>query len=83
MKKFLKNRVFLNTVILLVFTYSLEMCVRVQTGAPFKDFAVIRILLSSLILSLFIAYIGHFLPKKGQRILNVIYVLFLGIYEFI
>lgn len=81
-KKFIKNRVVLNTIILTIFTFLTEMVVRIFTGAPFNDFAVLRILLSSLILGLFISFIGHFLPKLGQRILNIIYCLFIGIYEF-
>ena len=58
------------------------MIVRIFTGAPFNDFAVVRILLSSIIISLFVSFIGHFLPKLGQRILNIIYILFVGIYNF-
>lgn len=81
-KKFIKNRVVLNTFILTIFTFATEMVVRIFTGAPFNDFAVVRILLSSIILSLFVSFIGHFLPKLGQRILNIIYCLFIGIYEF-
>lgn len=68
--------------ILSAFTYITEMIVRIFTGAPFNDFAVVRILLSSIIISLFVSFIGHFLPKLGQRILNIIYILFVGIYNF-
>lgn len=81
-KKFFKNRVVLSTLILSAFTYITEMIVRIFTGAPFNDFAVVRILLSSIIISLFVSFIGHFLPKLGQRILNIIYILFVGIYTF-
>ncbi|MCI8793855.1 MAG: LTA synthase family protein [Bacilli bacterium] len=81
-KKFFKNRVVLSTLILSAFTYITEMIVRIFTGAPFNDFAVVRILLSSIIISLFVSFIGHFLPKLGQRILNIIYILFVGIYNF-
>lgn len=81
-KKFFKNRVVLNTIILTVFTFLTEMIVRIFTGAPFLDFAVIRIFLSSLIISLIVADLGHFLPKLGQRIVNIIYILIIGILEF-
>ncbi len=81
-KKFFKNRVVLNTIILTLFTYITEMIVRIFTGAPFYDFAVVRILLSSIIVSLLVSFIGHFLPKLGQRILNIIYILVIGILEF-
>lgn len=83
MKKVFTNRVFLNTIILFIFTFSVELLVRFNTGAPFKDFATIRIMGSSLIISLFFAWIGHFLPKLGQRILNIVYVLFIGILCFV
>ncbi|MCH5166397.1 MAG: sulfatase-like hydrolase/transferase [Erysipelotrichales bacterium] len=81
-KRFFKNRVVLNTIILTIFTYSTELIVRIFTGAPFKDFSIVRIFLSSLILSMFVSFLGHFLPKLGQRIVNIIYVLFIGLLEF-
>lgn len=81
-KKFFKNRVVMNTIILTIFTYVTELIVRIFTGAPFNGFSVVRIFLSSLILGLSISFLGHFMPKLGQRILNIIYVLFVGIYEF-
>ena len=73
-KKFFQNRVVLNTIILTIFTYATELIVRIFTGAPFNDFSIIRIFISSLILGLSISFIGHFLPKLGQRLLNIIYV---------
>lgn len=82
LKKFITNRVVLNTIILFIFTFSLECIIRKFTSAPFNDFAVVRIALSSLIMALSWSYIAHFLPKLGGRILNIIYVLFIGIYEF-
>lgn len=82
MRKVLTNRVVLNTLVLTIFTFTVEMLVRIFTGAPFNDFAVIRIFLSSLILGLIVADIGHFLPKLGQRILNIVFILFINIYEF-
>lgn len=81
-KKFITNRVVLNTFVLTLFTFVTEMIIRIFTGAPFNDFSVVRILLSSLIISLVVSFIGHFLPKLGQRILNIFYVLVIGILEF-
>ena len=49
MKKFLTNRVFLNTVILTLYTFGMEMYVRFLMASSFNDFAVVRILLSSFI----------------------------------
>ncbi len=81
-KKFFLNRVVFNTILLTIFTFSTEMIIRYFTGAPFNDFAVIRIFLSSLIVGTIFADIGHFMPKLGQRILNIIYILGIGILEF-
>lgn len=82
-KKFFTNRVVLNTIILTIFTFSLEMVIRFFTSAPFNDIALVRIALSSLILGLTWSFITHFFPKLVGRILNIIYILFIGFYEFI
>lgn len=82
-KKIFTNRVVLNTIVLFLFTFILEMVIRIFTSAPFNDIAVLRIALSSLMLSLIWSYISHFFPKLFGRIFNIIYVLFIGIYEFI
>ena len=63
MKKFLTNRVFLNTVVLTLYTFIMEMYIRFLMDSTFQDFAVVRILLSSLIISLLWSWIWHFLKK--------------------
>ena len=82
-RSFVKNRVVFNTLILFIFTLTTELIVRVLTEGSFIEFSMARIILSSFILSLFVSWLGHFLPKVGQRVFNIIYVLFVGIYEFV
>lgn len=81
-KKFFHNRVVLNTLILFLFTLSVELLVRYHTHAPFSDWGTLRITISSLLIATSWSYITHFFPKLIARILNIIYVLFVGIYCF-
>lgn len=82
LQKLLKNRVFINSLVLFVFTFTLEMLVRVFTMASIFDWGVLRILLSSIFISILWSYLCHFFNKIIGRILCIIYVLFVGIYEF-
>ena len=82
LKEFFTNRVVLNTIILFIVTFSLEMIVRWLTDSSFNDWGVLRIGISSLIVSLTWSWITHFFKKLPARILNIIYILFVGIYEF-
>ena len=83
LKQVFTNRVILNTIILFTITFSLEMICRKLTGGSFKDWGVLRIGISSLIISLSWSWITHFFKKLPARILNIIYVLFVGIYIFV
>ena len=83
MKKFLTNRVFLNTVILTIYTFGMEMYVRFLMASTFNDFAVVRILLSSFIISFLWSYLFHFTHKIVQRIFNIIYIIAVSIYMFV
>ena len=83
MKKFLTNRVFLNTVVLTLYTFGMEMYVRFLMASTFNDFAVVRILLSSFIISLLWSYIWHFTHKLVHRILNILYVVAVSLYMFV
>ena len=83
MKKFLTNRVFLNTVVLTLYTFGMEMYVRFLMASTFNDFAVVRILLSSFIISFLWSYIFHFTHKVVHRIFNIIYIVAVSIYMFV
>lgn len=82
-KKFFTNRVVYNSIILFIFTFILEMMVRFFTNVSFGDWAVFRIALASLIMSISWSFIGHFFNKATARVFNIIYVLFVGIIEFV
>ena len=83
MKKFLTNRVFLNTVVLTLYTFGMEMYVRFLMASSFNDFSVVRILLSSFIISFLWSYIFHFTHKVVHRIFNIIYIVAVSIYMFV
>ena len=83
MKKFLTNRVFLNTVVLTLYTFIMEMYIRFLMDSTFQDFAVVRILLSSLIISLLWSWIWHFFKKVIQRVFNIIYIVAVSLYMFV
>ena len=76
-KKFFTNRVVLNTIVLFLYTFIVEMVVRVFTNAAFNDIAVVRIAISSFLLAFIWSYITHFFKKLVGRILNIIYILLL------
>ena len=63
MKKVLTNRVVLNTFIMTLFIFSLEMIIRNFTGSKLFDFGTIRILLASFICGLGTSFITHFFKK--------------------
>ena len=83
LKNFFTNRVVLNTIILFIITFSLEMVNRWLVDSSFNDWGVLRIGISSFMISLIWSWITHFFKKLPARILNIIYVLFVGIYIFV
>lgn len=82
-KKFFTNRVVLNTIVLSVFTFVLELVIRFFVDAPVWDIALIRIAISSILMGLIWSFITHFFPKIVGRILNIVYVLGIGILCFV
>ncbi len=82
-KKALTNRLIYNTLVLFVFTFLIEFLIRIFTGVELFDAATVRILLSSLIIALIWSFIGHFFNKTTHRVLNGIYVVVVGLFEFI
>lgn len=78
----ISNRFILNVIPMSLYIFSLEMVVRLFTEAPFNDIALLRIFLSSVIISLIVSYIGKFFNKVLSTIWNVLTILFIGIYSF-
>lgn len=83
MKKVLTNRVVLNTFIMTLFIFSIEMIIRNFAESKLFDFGTIRILLASFICGLGISFITHFFKKLPARIIHIVFVLAIGLYEFI
>ena len=75
MKKVLTNRVILNTFVMTLFIFLLEIIIRNFTGSKLFDFGTIRILLASFICGLGISFITHFFKKLPARIIHIVFVL--------
>ena len=80
---FLTNKIFFNSVCLTLFIFIIEMLLRVITGSPFNDFAVVRILISSIIIGTGFTWLVHFLKRVIQRVLTAIIMAVIGIYAFV
>lgn len=83
MKKIITNRMVLNTFIMTLYIFILEMLIRHFTNSPIFDFGTLRILIASFICGLLISFITHFFKKLIARILHIIFILIIGIYEFV
>lgn len=83
MKRIITNRVVLNTFVMTLYIFTLEMIIRNFSNSAFFDFGTIRILIASFICGLLISFITHFMKKLAARIVHIIFVLGIGIYEFI
>ena len=82
-KKALGNRVIYNTIVLSIYTFLIEFLVRIFTGVELFSAATFRIFLSSVIIALFLSFLGHFFNKITHRVLNIVYVVILGVFEFV
>lgn len=83
MKKIFNSRLFVYTIFLFLVTIFTEGIIRNLTDGSFFDFSFFRIILSSFIFALIWSYIAHFFNKTIGRIIMIVGVLFIGIYEFI
>ena len=82
-KKIFTNRLIYNTLVLFIYTFLIEFLIRIFTGVELIDAATVRILLSSLIIALIWSFIGHFFNKTTHRVLNAIYIVVVGVFEFV
>ena len=83
MKKILTDKVFINTGILLLYTYIMEVIVRCFNKSSFLDFGMIRILMGSFIIALLVSWIGHFFNGIVQKVINITYIVLVGILIFV
>ena len=73
------NRLVLSTIALFLITFVGELYIRVLVENPIMSYGTLRIMLSSLFISLTWAYIFHFFNHIVQRIANIIYTLVITI----
>ena len=83
MKK-VKKYVLVNIFILFLFLLLNELIIRVFVGNSFLDFSVIRIIISSFIISILFNLIVSFIKsKKINKIINIIFALIMSILSFV
>lgn len=80
MKKFIKNKLIKNYIAFLLPLFSIEIIFRIVSSMSILDWAVLRIFISSNILSLVISIITCFLSEKMSRIIEVVILLFASLY---
>ena len=87
MKKILKIKkipvFFYNILSILIPTFLIELIFKLVSHQYLIDISIIRILLSSIILSTIIGFIELFMKKKNKKVLNLIIVLLITIYSFV
>ena len=80
-KEFIFDRLVRNTIILFVFLFSLEMLLRLVTFIDL-GYGILRIAISSLILSLFISLITSYFNKTLSNIIKIIFCSVITLYTF-
>ena len=83
MRKFFTNRLVLSTIALFIILFGCEVYIRGLVENPIFSFSTLRILLSSLFVSLIWSYIFHFFHVIVQRIANIIFTLVVTIFYFV
>ena len=77
------NKYIVSSILLTISIFIIEMYLRFLTEASFKDFGVVRIFISSLIISMGISWILHFFKRIIVRVINAILIAAVGIYAFV
>ena len=77
------NNYFVSSSLLTLNIYFIELYLRLVTDSPFKDFAIIRIFISSLIIGMSISWITKFFNRLVQRIVNASIIFIVGFYSFV
>ena len=83
MKKLLNNNLIKNFLIILVFTFLLEITFRIICGAQVIDVSLIRIFLGLTFVSLIISFILSWTNKTCSKVLIIIIGLVFTIYAFL
>ena len=77
------NKFLNNTIILLIPWYLIEITFKIISNNNLIDISTIRILLSTLFISLIISFIELFLKDKTNKLINLIMILIITIYSFL
>ena len=83
MKKLLNNNLIKNFLIILIFTFLLEITFRLISGTQVFDVSIIRIILSLSFISLILSFILSWTNKKSIKIFNIIIAFIFSIYAFL
>jgi len=75
MKKIFTSRMIRNTLILWIYMFIQEMFVRFMMKSPMLDFAVVRLIVSTLIVSLIWNFVFHFFKRGIHKVFNIIFVI--------
>lgn len=83
-KKFITKYSIYNTIILFSFLLIIELLIHYFIGSSFLDWSILRIGISSLVISMVFSFICELFKKdKVSRILNIIFILLVGIIDFV
>ena len=80
MKKYFNKNILLNTLINFILLLMVEIIFKITNFFSLLDWASIRIILSTFILSFIVANIEYFIPKKIHKYINIILIIFCSIY---
>ena len=80
MKKYINKNILLNTLINFIFILMVEIIFKITNFFSLLDWASIRIILSTFILSFIVANIEYFIPKKIHKYINIILIFICSIY---
>lgn len=82
-KNFFANKLVRNIIVLFLFIFSTEISIRFLMNNPIRDWATLRIGISSFIFALILGYIGHFFSNLLARIYYIIVVFCMGFYSWV
>ena len=74
----------LNTLVIFIYILFIEFIIKLLTESSILNFSIIRIMIGSMLISMFFNIILMlFKKKKSKKIFNIVLVVFIGIFDFI
>ena len=83
MKKYVNKNVLLNFIVNFLSLLLIELIFKLVNNLSLLDWSFIRIIISSSIISLFIALIEYLIPKKVHKFINCILIFIVSFYAFV